>query len=326
MMSLSDADPGAYTTAMGYHTVVAHDLSQRNHSIDLLRFVAAFGIVWAHMVMSESYSALLGYTSLSVFLVMVPYLSVLRSERLGLMSATLNDGRIHVRIQRILAPWLFWCLVYKVLLAYQQRDASAFFRIDDPFTLLIGPSIHLWFLPFVLIASAVLFPLARAIKSPSSLIVATAVSAAISVLSLYLHDSENLPQPFAQWAFALPPFLFSLLAAYGRKFDLGYVPVATYLGVCTLFMAFGHSYWPFFSMLAVPIFALAYAANYKNDPFYSLGKLSFGIYLTHPIFMLGWFKFVGPTAHLFIGAVVVFVLSAITTAVLLRIPRLSSFV
>ena len=311
---------------MGYHTVVARDLSQRNHSIDLLRFVAAFGIVWAHMVMSESYSALLGYTSLSVFLVMVPYLSVMRRERLGFMSTKPDDGRIHVRVRRILAPWLFWCLVYKVLLAYQQRDPSALVRVDDPYSLLVGPSIHLWFLPFVLIASALLFPLARAIKSPSSLIIATALSAVVSILSLYLHDTENMTQPFAQWAFALPPFLFSLLAAHGRKFDLGYVPVAAYLGVCTLFMVFGHSYWPFFSMLAVPIFALAYTANYKNERFYSLGKLSFGIYLTHPIFMLVWFKFVGPTAHLFIGGLVVFTLSAIATAVLLRMPRLSHFV
>lgn len=311
---------------MGYHTVVAHDVSQRNHSIDLLRFVAAFGIVWAHMLLNDSYSALIGYTALSVFLIMVPYLSVLRRERLGFTGGASNGERVHVRIQRILAPWLFWCLVYKVLLAYQQRDPSSLFRIEDPLSLLIGPCIHLWFLPFVLIASALLFPLVRAIKSPSSLIVATVLSAAFSVLSLYLHDLENLPQPFAQWAFAFPPFLFSLLAAHGRKFDLGYVPIATYLGVCTLFLVFGHSYWPFFSMLAVPMFAIAYAANYKNDLFYSLGKLSFGIYLTHPIFMLAWFKFVGPSSHLFIGAVVVFVCAAIATAVLLRIPRLSAFV
>lgn len=326
MMSLSDADPRAYTTAMGYHTVVAHDISQRNHSIDLLRVVAAFGIVWAHMLMSESYSALLGYTALTVFLIMVPYLSVTRQERREDRFLAAGEHRPHIRIQRIIGPWLFWCLVYKLPFAYQQRDISAIAQLDDPYSLLVGPSIHLWFLPFILIASAIFFPITRAIKSPSALIAATLAAVVVSSAVLYVHDTEAIPQPFAQWAFAMPPFLFSLLAAHARKFGLGYVPVAIYLGVCTLFLVFGHAYWPFFCMLAVVVFALAYTSNYKNERFYSLGKLSFGIYLTHPIFMLVWFKFVGPTSHLFIGAVVVFLLSAITTTVLLRIPRLSSFV
>lgn len=300
--------------------------SQRNHSIDLLRFIAAFGIVWAHMVMATSYTAALGYTALSTFLIMVPFLSVARQEHRAKAGLNGRNGQIHVRIQRILTPWLFWCLVYKLLLAYTQRDVWAAFRVDDPYSLLAGPSIHLWFLPFILVASAMLFPLARKIKTPATLIAATVASTILSTASLYLHDADALPAPFAQWAFAMPPFLFSLLAAYGRKFGLAFVPTTAFLGVCMLFLVFGHSYWPAFSMLAVPLFALAYLYDHKNETFHFLGTLSFGIYLTHPIFMLVWFKFVPPDTHLFIGALVVFAMSTIATVVLSRIAVLRTVV
>lgn len=297
----------------------------RLHTIDLLRFAAAFGIVWAHMLLPNP-SAAVGYTALSIFLMLVPFLSVRNLDRRGADSPRLGQAGRYVRVRRILWPWLFWCLVFKLLLVVHLKDPWALFRIETPYSLLVGSAVHLWFLPFVLIASAVLLPLSRAIRSRRALVLASVAAALISTASFYLHDTANLPEPFAQWSFALPPFLYGLLAAYGRTYDLDIVPAISFVGVCLAFWVLGQAFWAPFCILAVPALALALLAERQNRAFHVLGTLSYGIYLMHPIFMHLWHRFDPAGAHLIVGAFMVFALSSIATAVMLRLPFLRTVV
>lgn len=298
----------------------------RRHSIDLLRFVAAFGIVWAHMLLPNPWAAF-GYTALSVFLILVSFLSVQHIELREQQGPRKRGATRYLRVRRILVPWLFWCLVFKILIVLHHRDLWALTELTEPYSLLIGPAVHLWFLPFILIASAVLLPLSRAtLTTRRAVVVASILAALVSAASLYLHDHGKLPEPFCQWAFALPPFLYGLLAAYGRKLDIDIAPAAFFLGVCLAFMMLSDAPWPVFSLLAMLVFILALMVEPRSATLHVLGTLSFGIYLLHPIFIVVWHRLDGAGDHDMAGAVAVFILSAIASAILLRTPFLRSVV
>lgn len=295
------------------------------YSIDMLRFAAAFGVVWAHMLLPDAWAAF-GYTALSIFLILVPFLSIHAINRPDRKGQERPCGVSYLRVQRILWPWLFWCLVFKVLITYQSRDAWSFFSLKEPFSLLVGPSIHLWFLPFILIASAVLLPLSRRLDTREAVITASIGAALVSMVCVYLHDNATLPEPFGQWAFAVPPFLYGLLAAYGRKFQIDIVPALSFVGVSLLFMTLSDAPWLLFSILALPIFALVLIFERRCQAFHVLGALSFGIYLIHPIFLVAWYRVDPGGNHKMLGALAVFTLSAIATAVMRKTPFLRTVV
>lgn len=294
----------------------------RRHSVDFLRFIAAFGIVWAHMLTPDP-SATVGYASLALFLMLVPYLSILHIER-----KTERPGRFRglVRIRRIALPWIFWSIVFKALIALQMRDPAQFFQLNEPRWLLIGPTIHLWFLPFILLATAIFVPLSRRIDTARTLWVACGCAVVISIASLYFHDSGRALEPFAQWAFSLPPFLYGLLAAYGEKLDAPWPPALFLISVTVGFWILGSGFWPPFFLLALAALHLALTFEVRNPLFVKLGSLAFGIYLIHPFFMLVWYFLVQGGANNTAGAVFVFTASAVATAIMRRMPMVREVV
>ena len=62
---------------------------------------------------------------------------------------------------------MFWCLVYRVV--YEVVSDEPFALLSEPFSLLIGPSIHLWFLPFDMIALMAIPYLSRFVRTPRAL-------------------------------------------------------------------------------------------------------------------------------------------------------------
>ena len=145
-------------------------------SVDLARIVAAFGIVWDH---ARAPFADEGYLALALFLVLTSFLAVGSFER--------SDGKRFwwSRVQRIALPWLFWCLVFRLVLEVTTRGAQPL--LSDPGSLLIGPFIHLWFLPFVMLALPVIPLISRAISDERGLIVAALLLIALSIPLGMLH-------------------------------------------------------------------------------------------------------------------------------------------
>ena len=103
--------------------------------------------------------------------------------------------------------------------------------LSDPWTLLIGPSIHLWFLPFVMVALITIPALSRSIQSPRALFVACVGLVGVSLPLGLLHaevapvawfaNVAPFPQPLPQWFYSLPLFLFGALLAVAKR--LGFV-------------------------------------------------------------------------------------------------------
>lgn len=115
-----------------------------------MRIVAAFGIVWFHM---QAPGLPPGLQPLPPFLMLAGALSFRSAARETPLAFWLSRAR------RLLGPWLLWCLVCPAVDAWRFGWREAL-TLDQPLSLLIGPSIHLWFLPVLLLASG-LAPAAR---------------------------------------------------------------------------------------------------------------------------------------------------------------------
>lgn len=298
------------------------------HSIDLLRFLAAFGIVWAHLLNPHPLAAI-GYGALALFLILVPYFSVRFFEaRAGEAGPGRGRRRGYSlrRMQRLILPWLFWSAVFKALLVLQSGDPGSLFALEDPLSLLVGPVIHLWFLPFIFLGTGLVLLAQWMIRDPGGVILGSALAFLLSLASLWAHERAELPAPFAQWSFALPAFLFGLLAAFGQKYRVLWAPVAGFVAVALVWKLAGAQYWPWQYLLALAVFALAWRFELRSPLFPALGALAYGIYLVHPFFMAVWYHFVEPGRLPFLAVAVVFTLSALTTAVMRRLPYLRAVV
>jgi len=284
--------------------------SDRRQSVDLLRIVAAFGIVWAHM--DAPYPAE-GYVALALFVILTAFLSF-RS------ASTRAPGRfLRGRAWRVLVPWLIWCAIYLVVEALRLRDLSRLWTLTDPRWLLIGPVIHLWFLPFVLVSAPLVVAAERGLRGARAVWAAAVLAAPIGVAAIWLHDHDALAPPFVQWAFAAMPMLYGLLsaAAQGRG---GWPAPLVFALLATMPPALlWHSFLAPHLLAAALVFEALWRAPIRHPWLPSLGALAFGIYLVHPFFMLVWFHFTGGLP-LWLGAMAVFVMSALAAAAMRALP------
>ena len=172
--------------------------------------MACFGIVWDH---ARAPYADIGYLALALFLVLTSFLAVGSFDR----TAGRHDNQNFwlSRARRIALPWLFWCLVYRVIFEIVSDDPFA--PLSDPMTLLIGPSIHLWFLPFVMLTLPLIPILSLSVRDPGALIPACTALIAVSLPLGWLHAQVGVEgwfvdvglyrQPLPQWFFSLAAVL-----------------------------------------------------------------------------------------------------------------------
>lgn len=293
-------------------------------SVDLARFVAAFGIVWDH---ARAPYADIGYLALSLFLVLTSYLSVgsfLRSDGQGFWLS---------RAQRIAVPWLFWCVVFRV--QHEVVTDAPFALLTEPGTLLIGPSIHLWFLPFVMIALVFIAPLCRWITGPREEWIALAGLVVLSLPLGLLHaevapaawfvNGGLFPQPLPQWFYSLPLFLFGALLALAQRHQMIWAAVAAAAVVSgALYLIV-----PEFASIQMLLVAVVFLAVWRIDipgrwPTVLAGY-AFGIYLVHPAMMLVAFKLFGADVDRSFAALFAFFGSWALTWALQRVPALRRF-
>lgn len=278
-------------------------------SVELARFVAAFGVVVAHAQASPR--DWVGHLSLAVFLILTAFLAMLSMERAG------GRYKLAPRMRRILLPWLFWCLVFRLVdLALAGR---MFPVLSDPWSLLYGSTIHLWFLPFVALAMIWVAPVGRRVRDARALAVTLGLWLGLSVLAFALHEA-NLPAPLAQWSFAAPLYLYGLLLAPAHRLNrAGWLIAAAGLASCAGALM-THTPWPWTVLIAALIFEAVWRLNLRHPILPALGAVAFGIYLMHPFFILAVWKVLGPDTAWFPAAAVAFTLSWAATEAARRLP------
>ncbi|MEZ5798413.1 MAG: acyltransferase [Paracoccaceae bacterium] len=292
--------------------------------IDLLRFVAAAGIVLDHTLVW----GFVGYPALGLFLILTSYFGVGSYRRSGGANFWASRAR------RILVPWLFWCAVYR--LVWEVVSDAPFALLSDPFTLLIGPSIHLWFLPFAAVALVFIPTIARDVDSKRHLVIAAVALVPFAIALGLIHAKSGLqgwqiagspiPQPVPQWAYSLPIYIWGALAAVAHRVGGTGVMLGAAALVSGVMLALDWDVASAQMIFCAVVFEICYRLRWQGEWMTRLAGYAFGIYLMHPFFLLVGYKVLGAEMNKGVGFAVAFFGAWAGTWVFKRLPVLKGMV
>jgi surface polysaccharide O-acyltransferase-like enzyme len=293
-------------------------------AIDLLRFGAAVGIVLDHTLAW----GFVGYPALGLFLILTSYFGIGSYRRSG------GANFWSSRAARIAIPWLFWCAVYR--LVWEVVSDAPFSIVTDPFTLLVGPSIHLWFLPFAMVALVVIPTIARDVETRQHLIVASIALVPLSVILGLIHAKSGLegwqiagspiPQPVPQWAYSLPIYVWGALAAVAHRINAPQIPLIAAAVSSAVLLALDWDVASIQLILCAVVFEVFFRLPWKGEWMTKLAAYAFGIYLMHPFFLLVGYKVFGADMNAALGFAVAFFGSWAGTWLFKRLPVLKGMV
>ncbi len=281
-------------------------------AIDLARFLASFGVVVAHAFALEF--SWIGNLSLGLFLILSAFLSVQSMQRAGRYPYV-------ARVKKLLLPWLFWSAVFRLVLLKVSDDPGKWQLLTDPYSLLVGPSVHLWFLPFVMLAMVLVEPAVRMIRTPGALAVALLALVAVSALLLSANEMPGLPVPVPQWLFALPVYALGLTLGLAHQIGRPGWPLIAAAAMSLIAFALTEgAIWSLATVVAVLVFEAFWRMPMQGRWLAFLGQAAFGIYLVHPLFLLVVYKLFGAGVDWMLSAVLTFVMSWAAVLLLRRLP------
>lgn len=291
--------------------------SRASAGIDLVRILAAFFIVWDH-----AFAPGWQYCdpALTIFLMLTAFLSLKSYERHG------SDGFWQKRATRLVLPWLFWCVVFRVILEMITNNSAPWALLAEPNSLLIGPFIHLWFLPFCALCLGFIPLASRYVRSMRALWVASGLLVLVALASHALHADAQLEAPFAQWSLALPLYLWGVLHACARRLGASQVTFGVAVVVSLLSVALWPAFWAAQMAIGAVIFEAAWRLPIKSRWPAIVAPSAFGIYLMHPAFILIPYKFAGADANPALVALFSFAAAFAATQLWRRLPVFQRFV
>ena len=169
-----------------------------------------------------------------------------------------------------------------------------------------GPAIHLWFLPFAFVASALCHPVIRSglLEYTPSIGLLTAL---ILIFLVLQREGTGLSPPFAQWFFALPAALFGLILSRSpdqRSYVLLTQGLAAGVFLAAWALGAGNAALPFlFASLALTACLLVQTRETALSRICTATAL--GVYLVHPIIsaLLERFTALAPGSWPFFGLI-----------------------
>lgn len=284
--------------------------SVRAAGIDAVRFLASTSVVWVHGVSSELFES-----SRAIGRIAVPFFCLVAGWVLvaGLRRRTADQWGVFLggRLKRLYVPFLAWTVVYSVAYAGASLVVSPqpwkIISLSDLWSGTIGP---LWFLPFLLASSIVLFPvIVLTLGSRTRERIACAVLAVAGLILAFQPPLADLGKVLGtELVVALawhrfPCFLWGVALGLLIRTPLGSIrPTTRFLVPAVLAVAGSIAYvWVagrhsaveglggigllVLALVAIPMTSGALSVAQ------SLGALSFGIYLSHGIFIMLGRKF-----------------------------------
>ncbi len=251
--------------------------ASKRPDIEGLRLLSAFGIVWFH---AGTAGIALAYSGLVVFLV----LSVALGGRAGRPDGT----TLRRRAVRLLRPWLVWFGLYA---AFNLARGLPALPLEHGLLagILAGPSIHLWYLPFVF-GVLVALDLLRAHVALRSLSAGAGLLALLVMAATHgwRPVSLGLSYPLLQWADALAPVLVGVFALGVAQWPrrVGLAMAAVLVLAAALLAAFDWVGTPYAVGLAASLGLLLRAPGPARPWSLKLAPLTdcaFGIYLSHSL-------------------------------------------
>ncbi|MGC4033756.1 MAG: acyltransferase [Tepidisphaeraceae bacterium] len=269
--------------------------------LDTVRLAAAAGIVWVHAAQSD-----LGQLIWPVGMFGVPFytfVAVLFMTR----TLTKPNGKTlreyaGGRLGRVYLPFLFWSAVYLAMGEAKSILGHDGLFLPDPTILYAGGHEHLWFLPYLLVVTLFGATLVRGLKIipglrwpvVAALLFAGAYFAALNQPQWI--DRRGFDVDFWRLSFrALPTVCWSIALALATAFD-GKMPRASgrvaLMGVLLVLGVMATQAWidqqkilRTFAGLGCLAIALYPLANTAIARLGSLGRFTYGIYLSHLLFI-----------------------------------------
>ena len=264
---------------------------------DVTRLAAAYSIVWIHTPRSEALALTTRFARFAVPFFVCATIFFIWQGLVG-KSARGLGGYAASRFNRIYVPFLGWSLIY---LAFKAAKSLALPDQPNDFPgiefLWTGSFLHLWFMPFIMVVSLVVFVIARPIvhSAPAEIAVAVVSVVAGGVLAASPCPAAWL-QTILQLAWDALPAVFwgmALAVAYHRGgakwFDNS---LSAVFGLCVLVACMAWV-WNFgrnniAENLAGVGCTLVALAPWNSGLLAALGRfgpLAYGIYLSHLLFI-----------------------------------------
>jgi len=288
-------------------------ITSHRQSVDLARFLACFGIVAAHAYALED--DWIGHLSLGLFLVLTGFLAMQSYQRAG------GNYDFRSRAARLVPPWLFWSAFFRLVDLKVSDAPDKWQLLRDPWTLFVGGAIHLWFLPFIILAMLLVKPVGRFVATPERLAVALIVLVLVSVPMFWAMYVYMPPAPLTQWLYGLPVYTLGLLVGVAHPMARAVWPVIAGVGMALgAYLVTEAAPWAWTIGAAVLLFEVFWRMPLQNRWLPKLGQAAFGIYLLHPFFMLVTYKFGGPEVDRLLATLATFAMSWAAVVLLRRIP------
>lgn len=310
-----------HTQSANNPTLIAHaGATQGQGNLTMLASLRVFGaasIVWFHIA-PDGPGNWVGGIGLAVFL----SLSFMQLARRPGIQITIKR-----RFRQLLVPWAGWWLIYAALSFWMARGVPPALHPGTSMSqILAWPAIHLWYLPFVFLASVGVLMLQR-IAPPVQLQsrIALALAACIGLMML-VTGLPPLPAPAAQFMVASPSVPLGL--AYGYCMNIAdqeqrlrwLIAIAITIALSCVPVWLAGDY-----MLAIAcaggsmMMVLCVVPLPRSQLVRHLGVLTVGIYLAHPLAMLALWKFLGTGHPRWFMALATFILSVLIALVMRRI-------
>lgn len=243
---------------------------RRQSSFELLRIISAAGIVWFHAKVTGSE---IGYTGLAIFLILTPYFE------LGANFERLTPWIQHAK--RLLIPFLFWSIIFAA--ANLIKGKPVLNLAHGPLlAVLAGPSIHLWYLPFMAAALAITGALKAHFTRRAIAIAGLVILLPLAIAFPLLRAAgPMLVPPVGQWFHALTPLLAGIIFGASR----GSLPTIPALGAVMLaasMIVFGEIAILQF-LVGLGLVELASRFSWTNARVNAYSGYMMGVYLVHPL-------------------------------------------
>ena len=263
--------------------------------VDAIRVIASVLIIWIHVPQSDAMIAttIVGRFAVPFFV----FAAVFFATQNGLQKRERTVRQtIGSRFRRIYAPFVVWSVIYvvfkgvKLLVVPNQPNDFPGWEV-----VFVGTAYHLWFLPFIFFATVAAFAGARSTAAErlreAGLFVALLGVVCCSARTDYWQVDDGFKYAFQTMPAALWAFGFATIAhqtSIGRLQTL-ISPVAFFIGVLSLLavVAVGRNVL-FENVAGMSLFVWAYWRKDRQPlPAWisHLAKLSFGIYLSHMLFI-----------------------------------------
>lgn len=257
----------------------------RRLDLEVARIICALGIVWYH---SRVRGHEIAYAGLIVFVLMSIYLGTHRRAA-GKPAAE--------RARRLLLPWALWATFYSASRLATDKPAIS---MDNGALagLLAGPSIHLWYLPFMFMVLVILDLLTSRV-SGRILACAGLVMAVATLLLTYAWRGPSLAwgQPWAQYAHVIAAVFAGMFFAGAMAFSgiVRTLMLAALLSSAALAIPHEGVGIPYF--MGILIGTMLLLTPLVQWPLRRLGprtasvllvasQCTFGIYLLHPFLLM----------------------------------------